>query len=90
MNGNNPSYCGIDCEKCTYREPMNCPGCVTAKGTIFWGSCEVAACCISKEHAHCGKCDDFPCDLLKEYAYSEEQGDNGERIKNLETWNLND
>jgi len=69
---------------------MNCPGCLAAKGAMFWGSCEIATCCINKGHAHCGKCDVFPCALLTSFAYDPEQGDNGERIRNLESWNIND
>ena len=81
------SRCGIDCEACEYRSKMSCPGCQAAAGKLFWGECSVAQCCIHKEHDHCGQCADFPCDTLKEYAYHPEQGDNGERIRNLEAWN---
>ena len=79
--------CGTYCGECEYREKMNCPGCQQAGGTIFWGSCEVAACSIEKEHETCGKCESCPCDLLKSYAHDPEQGDDGERIENLKAWN---
>lgn len=78
--------CGIYCGECEYREKMNCPGCIQAMGNIFWGECQVAKCCLAKGLENCGLCSRFPCDLLKEFAYDEEQGDNGARIRNLETW----
>lgn len=77
------AMCGLDCRACDYREKMSCPGCVAAAGKIFWGECDLAKCCIAKGHEHCGKCNDFPCATLNEYSYSEGEGDNGERIRNL-------
>ena len=79
-------YCGLYCQECKHRESTGCQGCKASKGTLFWGTCEVATCYMSKEHAHCGQCQDFPCATLKEYAFSETSGDNGERIKNLQAW----
>ena len=29
--------CGIFCGDCDYRERMNCPGCIQARGRPFWG-----------------------------------------------------
>jgi hypothetical protein len=29
----------------------------------------------------------FPCDTLNGFAYDEKQGDDGQRIRNLEAWN---
>ncbi len=81
------SRCGLYCSECNYREKMNCPGCIAAKGKMFWGECELAKCCVGKELQHCGKCDEFPCDKLKAFSYDEKQGDNGQRIRNLEKWN---
>jgi hypothetical protein len=78
--------CGIYCGECEYREKTNCPGCVQARGSPFWGACRVAECCLANGLDNCGLCDEFPCDKLKEFAYDEEQGDNGERIRNLEAW----
>ncbi len=84
------SYCGIQCDKCEYREKFNCSGCLATKGRPFWtkkegNPCEVAACCISKDLKHCGECNEFPCELLNSFAYDKEQGDDGERIENLRT-----
>ena len=82
--------CGIDCEACEYREKTGCPGCMAAEGTMFWGECAVAKCCTAKGHDHCGRCQEFPCATLNEYAYHKEQGDNGQRIRNLIARNAQD
>ena len=79
--------CGIFCGDCDYRERMNCPGCIQARGRPFWGECRIAACCIGKGLDHCGQCATFPCDDLKSFAYDAEQGDDGQRIRNLKAWN---
>ena len=84
---NIPSYCGIDCKTCEYKDKENCSGCKKVKGKVFWGQCQVASCCIEKELDNCGLCTDFPCKLLKKFAYDKEQGDNGKRIENLKKWN---
>ncbi len=81
------SRCGLYCSDCDYRVKMNCPGCIKANGKMFWGECELFKCCVEKELQHCGQCSDFPCDKLKAFAYDEKQGDNGQRIQNLEKWN---
>ena len=80
--------CGIYCGECEYREKMNCPGCIQANGKLFWGECQIAICGIGKGLDHCGQCTEFPCDDLKSFAYDKEQGDEGQRIRNLEAWNL--
>jgi hypothetical protein len=46
----------------------------------------VATCCLAKELENCGGCDEFPCEKLVAFAYDEQQGDDGERIRNLEAW----
>jgi hypothetical protein len=79
--------CGVYCGECEYREKMNCPGCIQAEGTLFWGTCAVAVCCTGKGHEHCGQCAEFPCDTLNGFAYDEQHGDGGQRIRNLEAWN---
>ena len=79
--------CGIDCEACDYRERQGCPGCPATAGKPFWGECELALCCIKREHEHCGKCQEFPCPTLVKFAYDKEQGDQGERIRHLHSWN---
>lgn len=79
--------CGIDCEACEGREKANCPGCAGTNGKPFWGECAVATCCLTKGHDHCGQCKEFPCATLNDYAYSEGNGDDGLRIRNLREWN---
>jgi hypothetical protein len=75
----NYSVCGIDCDMCKFKIEQNCKGCRVIQGTVFWGKCDIFACCKEKELEHCGKCSSFPCDMLKEWAASE----NDERIENL-------
>ena len=82
-----PSRCGSDCGECKYAEQMNCPGCIEASGEVFWGTCALATCCVERGLQHCGMCSEFPCETLREYAYDEKQGDDGQRIRNLEQWN---
>jgi Protein of unknown function (DUF3795) len=79
------AYCGLDCGTCEHREKTGCPGCRAAAGTMFWGECDLAMCCIDKGIEHCAQCDDFPCPHLMAYSYATEHGDNGRRIENLRT-----
>jgi len=80
------SRCGILCSECTYREPMNCAGCIYMEKP-FWGeSCPVKSCCENKGFEHCGVCEIFPCDLLTRFSYDKEQGDNGKRINQCQVW----
>ena len=82
------SRCGILCNECTYKEKVNCLGCV-AIDKPFWGeSCPVKDCCEGKSHEHCGQCSNFPCELLNEFAYDKEQGDNGKRIETCRLWSM--
>ena len=49
------SRCGLLCSQCSYREQMNCPGCVHMSKP-FWGdSCPVKSCCDGKGNEHCGE-----------------------------------
>lgn len=80
-----PAFCGLRCDDCSFREATNCPGCRTAKGQLFWGPCALAQCCLEKGHDHCGQCADFPCEQLRAFSYDAEHGDNGARIRNLES-----
>ncbi len=75
----NYSRCGIDCSNCRYRTEMNCTGCKSIQGNVFWGKCDLYACIKNKNIEHCGKCSNFPCKMLKEWASKE----NPERIENL-------
>lgn len=80
------SRCGILCSECSYREQMNCKGCVIIEKP-FWGdSCPVKSCCESKQQNHCGECNDFPCELLNKFSYDKEQGDDGKRIEQCRCW----
>lgn len=80
------SRCGLKCSECSYKEPMNCKGCV-AMEKPFWGdACPVKSCCEVKQHRHCGECGNFPCELLKQFAYDKEQGDEGKRIEQCSMW----
>ena len=77
------SICGINCAKCKYKEKIGCKGCRESKGIMFWGECKISKCAQAKKLEHCGLCCNFPCDNLKAFAYDKQQGDNGQRIKNL-------
>lgn len=77
------SICGIDCIKCEYKEQVGCKGCRESHSKMFWGECVISKCAQSKDLEHCGLCPQFPCDQLNAFAYDKEQGDNGQRIKNL-------
>lgn len=80
------SRCGILCSECSYKEQMNCRGCISIEKP-FWGDlCPVKSCCESKRQEHCGECSDFPCELLNKFAYDKEQGDNGKRIEQCICW----
>lgn len=78
------TYCGLSCERCEYREKMNCGGCIATQGKPFHGSCEVAECAKSRGKRFCGECENIPCDLLKKYSFDPKQGDNGKRIENCQ------
>lgn len=54
---------------------------------MFWGQCEIAKCSIAKGHDHCGQCQDLPCARLNEYVYDPEQGDSGQSLLRLRSWN---
>jgi len=77
------AMCGTDCSECNYKEKMNCEGCHSKKGEMFWGECKIAKCVINKGYKTCAECLKFPCVDLKEFAYDAEHGDNGLRIENL-------
>ena len=80
------SRCGILCGQCSFREQMDCRGCVHIEKP-FWGErCPLKTCCESRSHEHCGQCADFPCDQLCQFAYDKEQGDGGKRIEQCRNW----
>lgn len=80
------SRCGLLCNDCEYKEPMQCKGCL-AMEKPFWGdSCPVKSCCEAKQHSHCGECSEFPCELLNQFSYDKNQGDQGKRIEQCRKW----
>jgi hypothetical protein len=78
--------CGAYCGSCEWKAKTNCPGCLAAKGRMFWGVCDVANCSIEKGFQHCGFCTEVPCASLQGYFDNPEHGDNGERLNNLKAW----
>lgn len=78
--------CGGYCGDCTWKEPMNCPGCQKAQGDMFHGTCQVAKCSLAKGYTHCGECPELPCDILQAAFDEPEHGDGGERLANLQAW----
>ena len=79
------SYCGLSCADCTYKETMNCGGCIATKGNPFHGKCEVAECAKTRGKRFCGECENIlSCDILKRYSFDETNGDQGERIGNCQ------
>lgn len=49
-------YCGKNCEICTWRERLECPGCQEGPGRALGGGCGIAACCREKGHQACATC----------------------------------
>ena len=50
------TFCGKDCDSCTWREVQGCPGCGEGTGRSFSGDCQIAACCREKGHESCETC----------------------------------
>lgn len=75
----NISSCGINCDKCKFKEEQNCTGCHAHKGQPFWGVCELYACADGKDISHCGKCSEFPCQKLTD-AHKRENPDGGGKL----------
>jgi hypothetical protein len=57
----NISYCGLDCDDCTYRKDQNCVTCCKGAGTVWYGKCVVAKCVIDKKLNTCQDCPQYPC-----------------------------
>ena len=49
------TYCGKDCQSCSYREVSQCPGCKRGPGA-YGGECKLASCCRDKGHESCDGC----------------------------------
>jgi len=80
------AMCGTYCGVCQWKDRCNCGGCQACRGSMFWGECDIAKCCISKGYAHCGFCPDMPCQKLLDLFADPEHGDHGARINNLRNW----
>ncbi len=50
------TFCGKNCEECTYKEELNCPGCKEGPGHEWNGSCSIARCCDNRGHDCCETC----------------------------------
>ena len=50
------NYCGKNCNECTYKEQLNCPGCAQGPGNVWTGDCKLAKCCDDKGHDNCESC----------------------------------
>lgn len=72
------TYCGLDCDRCDWKEPCHCNGCTATKGFAFHCKdepCPVAACAMEHKISFCGECGEFPCKLLTDYSNDPEHGD---------------
>lgn len=49
------SYCGKNCETCTDKEALSCPGCKEGPGRFHSDECGIAACARAKG-SHCMEC----------------------------------
>lgn len=86
MDKNMMAMCGTYCGICQWKDSIGCHGCKECGGTMFWGICDKAACCIDKGYDHCGLCPDMPCEKLKDLFSDPEHGDQGARLHNLKNW----
>lgn len=50
------TYCGKNCDRCSLRAELNCPGCMTGPGRSYGGDCNLAKCCREKGHESCDTC----------------------------------
>lgn len=50
------TYCGNDCDACTYKESNDCPGCKKGPGYGSVPNCRIAHCCVKNSHAQCTGC----------------------------------
>jgi hypothetical protein len=78
------AMCGLDCRLCEAFQSGTCPGCHAVSGKPFWGECRLAQCVTDRSLPNCSACSDFPCALLYEFAYDKDEGDDGQRIRNLQ------
>ncbi len=50
------TYCGKNCETCSERATLHCPGCKLGPGRDYGGDCSIAKCCREKGHTSCVTC----------------------------------
>lgn len=50
------TFCGKNCDECTYKEELNCPGCEQGPGNTWRGDCKISRCCDDKGHNNCETC----------------------------------
>lgn len=80
------AMCGTYCGVCTWKDKINCPGCLASKGDMIYGECDKAKCCIQKGFKHCGLCPEMPCQKLLDLFKDPDHGDKGARLYNLKNW----
>ncbi|MBO5178128.1 MAG: DUF3795 domain-containing protein [Lachnospiraceae bacterium] len=51
------TYCGKNCEECTYKAELSCTGCQSGPGRAVIGDCKLAHCCRDKGHTTCDTCE---------------------------------
>lgn len=51
------TYCGKECDTCTYKSELDCSGCQSGPGRMISGDCKLAYCCREKGHATCETCE---------------------------------
>lgn len=50
------TYCGKNCDECTYKTELSCSGCQSGPGRVLNGDCKLARCCREKGHEICETC----------------------------------
>ena len=61
------TYCGKNCDDCSYKISEQCPGCMEGPGHQTYGACDLARCCRDKGHEKCDTCRfNYDCYLLKD------------------------
>ena len=51
------TYCGKNCDDCSYRKELNCNGCKEGAGNEFNGDCDIAECCRQQFLEKCKNCE---------------------------------
>lgn len=84
------TYCGKQCEECTYKEKLGCRGC-QVPGMNGAVDCKIAKCCKEKGHKVCATCGFAPnCTILRgkgsvpDYRLKDMEEADLTRVRNLE------